>query len=347
MARLRKADPSSPGFTRRGRGRGFEYLDADGIRISDPVVLDRIRALAIPPAWRDVWICPDDRGHLQATGTDAAGRRQYLYHEAWRAHRDREKFEHVLDLAERLPDVREVVRDELNLSGVPRERALAGAVRLLDRGAFRIGSEQYTEENGSFGLATIRKDHVTIRDGRIRFDYTAKGGKRRLLTISDDQLVPLIRTLKRRRSGGEELLAYRTRRAWHDVTSTDVNDHLKELFDDPDASAKDFRTWHATVLATVGIAGHPLGGPTAQRRAISATIKDVAGSLGNTPAVCRASYIDPRVWDRYAQGETVADRIRLTEVHPDDHGSLHELEAAVVALLRGDAGSVTETRRAA
>src|SRR5919205_300806 len=209
MARLRRVDCSGAGIRRRRRGKGFEYLDADGRRITEPSVLDRIRELAIPPAWEDVWICPYPMGHIQATGVDAAGRKQYRYHDLWRERRDAEKFDSMLRFARTLPKLRRQVRKDLARDGMPREKALACAVRLLDRGFFRIGSEDYAEENDSYGLATIRKAHVTIEDDWMTFDYPAKSGKRRVQSLRDPDVLPIVVALKRRRGGGEELLAFK------------------------------------------------------------------------------------------------------------------------------------------
>ena len=337
MTPLRRVHWTTPGISRRRRGRGFVYTHANGQAVRDRETIARIEGLAIPPAWTDVWVCPDERGHLQAVGTDAAGRRQYLYHHAWRERRDRQKFDRVLRLARRLPSMRRVGRRHLTLRGIPRERALAGALRMLDLGFFRVGSESYTEENGSYGLATLRRTHVHVRGDEVTFDFAAKGGKRLVQTIKDDELARLTRALLRRDGGGRELLAYREHGTWRDVRSDDVNDYLKELADE-DVSAKDFRTWHATVLAAARLAAveQELTSVTSRKRAVSAVVKDVADALGNTPAVCRASYIDPRVIDRFMNGETIElpaggdlrdDRVRA------------RIEAAVLDLLGDERSS--------
>src|SRR3954451_3802309 len=203
VPRLRRSDCSLPGLRRRRRGRGFSYIDVDGRPVRDDDTLERIRALAIPPAWRDVWICPDASGHLQATGIDAAGRKQYRYHDAWRTRRDQEKFDDMTRFAQALPKLRSVVEADLRSSEkLTRERVLACAVRLLDRGFFRIGTEQYTVSNESYGLATIRKEHVTIEDGQMVFDYPAKSGQRRLQAVVDPLAIAIVQALKRRRGGG-------------------------------------------------------------------------------------------------------------------------------------------------
>jgi DNA topoisomerase-1 len=282
-----------------------------------------------------VWICADDRGHLQAVGTDDAGRRQYRYHDAWRDQRDREKFAHIERFAERLPDVRAQVTRDLRRRGFPRERVLACSVRLLERGLFRIGSEDYAEANGSFGLATLRKEHVTVHKVSAEFDFVGKAGKRHVREVSDPTVIPIIRAL-RRRHDGEELLAFREGDAWRDVRSADINTYVKEIAGD-DFSAKDFRTWHATVLAAVDLAGRtPVSSSDRARRgAVSKTVRHVAGHLGNTPAVCRRSYIDPRVFDRYLDDDVTLDLKALAEGAPQE-----VIEEAVLALLRGGSGSL-------
>src|SRR4051812_22461764 len=308
MPRLRRADCSAPGIRRVRRGRGFSYVDAtSGEPITDADTLERVRALVIPPAWQDVWICPWPNGHIQAVGTDARGRKQYRYHDTWREHRDREKFERMLAFARALPALRRTTDRRLRATEPTRERVLAGAVRLLDRGFFRIGSEAYAEENETYGLATMQKRHVRLEPGHvIRFDYVAKGGKRRVQSIVDPQVYRLVDELKRRRGGGDDLLAYKEQGRWHDILSTDVNGYIKEVTGG-DFTAKDFRTWTGTVLAAVGVAvsGRAAGSRTARNRAITRAVKEVSFYLGNTPAVCRASYIDPRVFDHYAAGVTV------------------------------------------
>lgn len=309
MVRLRRSDISEPGIRRQRRGKGFGYYDqATGEKITDADVLQRLKDLAIPPAWNDVWICPYPNGHLQAVGVDAAGRKQYRYHDAWRTRRDAEKFERMLAFARRLPEVR--TRCEALLAStdeLTRERVLACAVRLLDHGFFRMGSEAYAERNETYGLATMRKEHVRIRDGGIiEFDYTAKGNKRRVMELVDPTVLSVVSTLRRRRSGGQELLAYRCDGAWVDVASADINEFVKELAGE-EASAKDFRTWNATVLAAVALAvsGEAAASKTARKRAVARACKEVAHYLGNTPTVARNSYIDPRVFDRYESGWTI------------------------------------------
>jgi DNA topoisomerase-1 len=306
MSALKRVRCTGPGISRRRQGRGFTYVHPNGQRVRDDETLARIRSLAIPPAWADVWICTDERGHLQAVGTDGAGRKQYLYHDDWRARRDRQKFDRALRLARRLSAMRKVCERDITSRGLTRERALAGAVRLLDLGFFRIGSEAYTEENGSFGLATLRRAHVRVSRDEVLFDFAAKGGQRRIQTIRDPALAKLTGSLLRRKGGGKELLAYRDGTTWRDIRSEDINAYLKDLADE-EVSAKDFRTWHATVLMAALLASQEEGltSVTSRKRVVSTVVKEVADALGNTPAVCRASYIDPRVIERFLNGETI------------------------------------------
>ena len=346
MARLRRADLNGPGISRRGRGAGWEYFDEDGEKIGDLETLERIRELAIPPAWKDVWICPYPNGHIQAVGTDAAGRKQYRYHEAWRERRDTIKFERMADFARALPDVREATATHLRKRGFPRERVLACAVRLLDRGFFRIGGEEYAEENESYGLATIRKSHVTLNgNGVIAFDYPAKSGKRQVRSVVDPPVYRVVESLKKRRAGGPELLAYERDGVWFDVKSDDINAYIKETTGG-DFTAKDFRTWTGTVLAAVGLAvsGPVATSQTGRKRAMTRAIKEVAHYLGNTPAVARASYIDPRVFDRYASGVTIGGALEaLGDVaelgEPAFQGAI---EAAVLDLLEDETSPALE-----
>ncbi len=303
--RLRRSDPGADGIQRRRCGRGFRYLASDA-PVTDPRTLARIRALVIPPAWEDVWICVDPLGHIQAVGTDSAGRRQYLYHSRWRKQRDREKHDRVLGLGTALPQVREVVDHHLDGRGLTRDRVLAAAVRLIELGFFRPGGEEYAEENGTFGLATILKEHVTLAKGQLVFEYTAKGAKHREQAVAEEGVCAVVRSLKRRRAGGEKLLAYRSGARWHHITAADINDYIREV-SGGDYTAKDFRTWHATVLAAVGLAvSQRAEGEGARKRAVARVVREVADYLGNTPAVARASYIDPRVIRRYQDGRTIA-----------------------------------------
>jgi DNA topoisomerase-1 len=346
MPRLKRVDPSSPGIQRRRRGRGFEYVDEGGQRVEDDEILARVAALAVPPAWREVWICVEPMGHIQATGVDAAGRKQYRYHEKWRERRDAQKFDDMVAFARALPRMRLRVDRDLAGEGMTRDRVLACAVRLLDIGFFRIGSEEYAEKSESYGLATIRKEHVTVADGVVTFDYTAKSGQRRVQSVADPAACEVVAAMKRRRGGSPELLAFREEGGrWRDLKSDDVNAYIKEITGG-DFTAKDFRTWNATVLAAVSLASHgrDAASATARRRVISRAVKDVSFYLGNTPAVCRASYIDPRVIDHYEGGLTiVATLAELAEPGeqetPSDVALDGRVERAVLDLIAGDEDS--------
>jgi DNA topoisomerase-1 len=304
QGRLRRSDCSGPGISRRRRGGGFSYLDPEGGSVKDEDALERIRALAIPPAWRDVWICGDPYGHIQATGLDEAGRKQYLYHERWQLRAAQRKFESMREFATALPRLRRSVKRDLGREGMPRERALACAVRLLDLGFFRIGGEEYAETNESYGVATVLREHVSIDDGEVVFDFPAKSGQRRVQSIRDPEVKSAIEAMRRRRSGPDDLLVFREDGAWNDVRSEDVNAYLQAKAGE-DVSAKDFRTWHGTVLAAVELAREGVPRSKGAERAIRAAVKRVAERLGNTPAVCRSSYIDPRVLDRFRDGKTI------------------------------------------
>jgi DNA topoisomerase I len=315
--RLRRVSPNEPGWRRRRAGRGWVYLDVDGTRL-DPVAVARCQALVIPPAWQEVWICPVPNGHIQAVGTDAAGRRQYLYHEQWRVQRDADKFDRLLVVSRRLPKARAVVASHLRLPGMPRERALATAFRMLDLGYFRVGGESYAEAHGTYGLATILKSHVRHVHGTLQFAFLAKSGQQQLITIADPDLLETVAIMRRRRGGSRELLAYLEGRRWRDVTTADINAYVKAVIR-AEASAKDFRTWHGTVLAAIALAKSEIPPTTAARRkrAVAAAMREVAEYLGNTPAVARRAYVDPRVLDLYEDGTTIAAALRPLGEDPD------------------------------
>jgi DNA topoisomerase I len=318
------------------RGRGFSYVGDDGEPVRDREVLERIGALAIPPAWEDVWVCPDERGHIQATGIDAAGRKQYRYHDAWRERQDRVKFDRMLDFARALPRMRERLDADLARRGLVPQRVLACAVRLLDLGFFRVGSERYAAENETYGLATLRRGHLGFEGGEAVFDYRSKGGKRHVQSIADPTVLPTLRALKRRSGRGAALFAYRDGRHWADVRSEEVNDYLREVAGG-DFTAKDFRTWNATVLAAVSL-GRENGAAitkTARKRRIRDAVGEVADYLDNTPAVARSSYIDPGVFDRFDSGETIHRALRRAASENGRRFVERErIERAVMRLLR-------------
>ncbi|MEA2148011.1 MAG: topoisomerase [Solirubrobacteraceae bacterium] len=332
--RLRRSDCTGPGLRRRRHGRGWVYLDAEGERVPDAEVLTRIRELAIPPAWKEVWICPYPGGHIQATGVDDRGRKQYLYHQRWRERQDQKKFDDMIEFARALPTLRARVDADLALGGFARDQVLACAARLLDRGLFRIGTEDYAVTNETYGLATMKREHVTIAGDALQFDYPAKHGKRHLRQVLDPDVVDLVRRLKARRGGNDELLAFKDGRRWVDVKSADINAYLKDATG-LDVSAKDFRTWGATVFAAVALAASRSAGFSAakRKRLITLAIKQVAHQLGNTPAVARASYIDPRVFDRFRDGVVIdADTVGAGE------GTALQgaVEEAVLDLITGE-----------
>jgi DNA topoisomerase IB len=322
------------------RGRGFTYVDDRGLRVEDPSVLGRIAELVIPPAWKDVWICPYPNGHIQATGIDAAGRKQYLYHPIWRAKQDRRKFDDMIGFAEDLPEMRRTTEEILTGSdALSRERVLACALRLLDHGFFRIGSEGYAESNETYGLATMRKEHVSLQPGGgMVFDYPAKHGIQQVAGFSDQLSYEIVAQLKRRRTGGPELLAWRENGVWRDVRSPDINGFLKEITGG-DHTAKDFRTWCATAICAKALAiTRPSQlSKTGRKRAVVWAIKEVSNYLGNTPAVCRASYIDPRVIDAYDGGLVISDAVEecAADLRPGLEHHHPAIHAAVLDLVKG------------
>jgi DNA topoisomerase IB len=282
-----------------------------------------------------VWICPFPNGHLQAVGTDDAGRRQYLYHPEWRRKRDESKHDRVLEVAGRLPRARRRVALHLQLEGMPYERALATAFRLLDLGFFRIGGEEYAEANQSYGLATIRKEDVSLQNRQVIFDFVAKSGQERYVALADDLVRAAVADLLRRRSGGPELLAYRDGRRWRDITSAEINAYIKEQVGG-EVSAKDFRTWHGTVIAAVALAGanEHAATKTGRRRAVAAAMKEVAAYLGNTPTVARGSYVDPRVIDLFTDGVTISPRLASLDDDLSDGTTHGRIERAVLNMLK-------------
>jgi DNA topoisomerase I len=337
VVRLRTVSPSKPGWTRRrvppDPTKDFVYLDLDGAELVGPDA-ERCISLVIPPAWEDVWICPLPNGHIQAVGTDEAGRRQYRYHEAWRIKRDAAKHERVLEVAKNLPDAREQAAAHLRKKGMPYERAMGTAFRLLDLGFFRIGGEAYAEENHSYGLATIRREHVSFEGAQVVFDYVAKSGKERYIALVDKPVMRAVRDLVERDDDNPELLAYQVDGAWHDVTSTEINAYVKEIVKG-EVSAKDFRTWHGTVIAAVELAERLDGATTdsKRKRAVSAAMKEVAAYLGNTPAVARSSYVDPRLIDLFNDGITIDPALGAGK-HDLAGGATHgKIEEAVQELL--------------
>jgi DNA topoisomerase-1 len=321
------------GIRRKRAGRGFVYLSADGARITDPHELTRIKALAVPPAWTEVWICPVARGHIQATGRDARGRKQYRYHDDWRQVRDETKYDRLADFGRALPSIRTRVAADLSRPGLPREKVLAAVVRLLDGTLVRVGNPEYARENGSYGLTTMRDDHVNVFGSRLRLRFRAKGGKPVVVDLSDGRLARVVRRCQE--LPGEELFQY----VADDGTPTaidsgDVNDYLRAITGQ-DFTAKDFRTWGGSVLAARAL--QAIGSFESQRDGkskVSEAVKSVAKELGNTPAVCRGCYIHPGVIAAYT-GRTLDGVWRRTEASLNGGSEGLRLEEAVLlSLLR-------------
>lgn len=303
MVRLRRTSPEMPGWTRRRAGKGFSHRDEQGAPLA-PEDLARVKALVIPPAWRDVWICPHPNGHLQAVGTDEAGRRQYLYHPQWRAMRDAEKFDRVVELGRALPRLRRGLARSLASTERDLEWACALTLSLLDHGYFRVGSAEYTEEHGSFGLTTLRREHVRVRSGVARFDFVGKAGVEQSVLVDDERCVAALRSIARRRSGPDEFLCHRDANGWRCVEAEQVNEHLREATG-LDVTAKDFRTWHGTVLAGRALARADREAGAKARSVVASAMEEVASALGNTPSVARSAYVDPRVVAGYERGITM------------------------------------------
>jgi DNA topoisomerase-1 len=329
MPRLRRTFPDQPGWTRRRSGKGFVYLDEHGDRL-DADQVQRCKDLVIPPAWKDVWITPHPNGHLQAVGTDDAGRRQYLYHPQWRASRDAAKFDRILVFGKALSRARERVLADIGAEGMSLERGCAVAVRLLDLGYFRIGNDVYTDANGSFGLTTMLREHVSRTKDGLRFTFTGKSGIEHDITIDDPSAIDALDVMRRRRGGGDRLLAWKDGRHWKALSSSDVNDYIRTCFG-IDATAKDFRTWHATVIAASALAETDEPGQTkaSRKRAVSGAMKEVSEFLGNTPTLARTAYVDPRVVEAYERGRTVKVRGK----YDTDDARQAALERAVLKLL--------------
>jgi DNA topoisomerase-1 len=330
MPRLRRTAPDQPGWTRRRAGKGFTYLDQHGNRLGAEDV-QRCKELVIPPAWEDVWITPYANGHLQAVGTDDAGRRQYLYHPHWRASRDAAKFDRIIGFGKAMSKARERVLTDLGTEGMTQERACAVAVRLLDLGYFRIGNDVYTDTNGSFGLTTLLREHVTKRRGRLTFCFVGKSGVEHCIEIDDEPTIEALDVMRARRGGGDRLLAWKDGRRWRGLDSGQVNDYVREATG-VEATAKDFRTWHATVIAAAALADTDEPGETkaSRKRAVAATMKEVSEFLGNTPTLARTAYVDPRVVEAYEHGKTI--RVRSSYDTADARQAA--LERAVLRLLK-------------
>jgi DNA topoisomerase-1 len=344
---LRFSDPSVPGYARVRRGRGIAIVSPAGRPVKDRRILDRVASLVIPPAWTSVWIAPDATGHIQAIGYDARGRRQYIYHPRYRAEREAEKFRRLADFAAALPAIRRQVAADMGLRGLPRAKVVATVVHLLDRTLIRIGNRSYAEQNGSFGLSTLRNRHVEVGGSAVRFAFPGKSGREWRVRIDDRRVATVIRACQD--LPGQHLFQYvdddRRRRT---ISSDDVNAYLRAICG-REVSAKDFRTWAGTVLCGVALSlAPPADGERHVRRQIASAVRAVAHRLGNTPAVCRSSYIHPVVLGAHAGGDLFRAARRLQHRN-GEHDGLTSAERVVLKLLRRAAGAstskATATRR--
>ena len=344
-AGLRYVNDAQPGITRKRAGRAFSYRDPQGRLIKDRRALARLRALAIPPAWTEVWICPDPRGHLQATGRDLRGRKQYRYHDEWRTIRDAHKFDRVLIFARALPQIRARVDADLRRRGLPRERVLASIVRLLETTLIRVGNAEYARENKSFGLTTIRHRHVEVNGSAIAFEFRGKSGKVHKVTTRDRRLARIVRACHE--LPGQELFQYLDEDGGrHDVDSADVNAYLQEISGEP-FTAKDFRTWAGTVLASLALSEfESFDTQAAAKRNITRAIEHVANHLGNTVAVCRKAYIHPVILDAYLDGSLLEFlKGRVEETLREELAGLSSEEGTVLAFLQQRLAREVERRR--
>lgn len=346
-ASLRYATDATPGIRRRRSGRGFSYRDPDGKLVTDRETLRRIRALAVPPAWKDVWICPSASGHIQATGHDAKGRKQYRYHKRWQAVRDETKYGRMADFANALPRIRRRVRADLALPGLPRRKVLAIIVRLLETTMIRIGNEEYARENGSFGLTTMQNRHLHVERGRILLRFRGKSGKSHAVGVEDRALARLVRNC--RDLPGQQLFQYVDDDGEPEgVDSADVNEYLQEIAGE-DFTAKDFRTWGGTLLAAA-LVREPAETQTARKAMMLEAINTVAKQLGNTPTICRKSYIHPAVLETFTACEAW-ERWSAACEKPMGHASLRAHERRLLRYLtmceRGKQPKASKTARAA
>jgi DNA topoisomerase-1 len=333
-AGLRYVSDDQPGYVRKAKGDDFEYFDAEGKPIRDEQRLLRIRRLAIPPAWKNVWICPLPNGHIQATGRDARGRKQYRYHERWREVRDENKYERIVIFGESLPKIRRRVRTDLKLPGLPRNKILATVVQLLERTFIRVGNEEYARENKSFGLTTMQDRHVDVKGSKLRFRFRGKSGRSHEVDVTDRQIAKIVTTVQD--LPGQDLFRYvDADDQVRDITSQDVNDYLREITGE-DFTAKDFRTWAGTVLAAIAL--NSIGAFETKKQAKS-NIKDaisaVAKVLGNTPAICRKCYVHPAVLESYLDGHLIEGLKQKTkEALENEMNDFRSGEAAILRFLR-------------
>ena len=342
---LRYVSDARPGIRRKKAGKGFAYTRTDGSKLSKSDVRKRIKALAIPPAWTDVWICPLAEGHMQATGRDAKGRKQYRYHARFREVRESTKYEHVVAFADALPSIREKVREHMALRGLPREKVLATVVHLLETTLIRVGNDDYAKQNDSYGLTTLKNRHVTVDRNEVRFRFTGKSGKQWSLRVRDRRIAKIIKACQE--LPGQELIQYIDEEGkCRDVTSSDVNDYLGEITGQ-DITAKDFRTWAGTVLAAMALHELESFDSAAQaKRNLRAAIEKVSARLGNTPTICRKCYVHPEVMNSYMDGNLVLElKTKAESELRSGMESLRPEEAAVLALLRGRLAKEAEDSR--
>ena len=328
-AGLRYVSDDEPGLTRRRKGKGFIYVDARGRQVKDAATLDRIRKLAVPPAYEDVWICADEDGHIQATGRDARGRKQYRYHPRWSEVRDANKYERMVAFGSMLPRLRKRIDAHMRRKGLGRRKVLATVVHLLDTTLIRIGNADYARANESYGLTTLRNKHVDVSSNELRFEFKGKSGKMWKLKVRDRRIARIVRQVQE--LPGQQLFQYIDRSgAMRGVTSSDVNDYLREIANEP-ISAKDFRTWAGTVLAAMELGEYEtFTSATAAKKNVREAITRVAARLGNTPTICRKCYVHPQVLDSYLAGD-LAERMRRRGRAPT---GLEPEEAAVLAFLK-------------
>ncbi len=333
-AGLRYVSDEQPGYSRQRRGKKFVYFDTEGKEIRDEARILRIDRLGIPPAYADVWICPSPHGHLQATGRDDRGRKQYRYHERWRQERDENKYEKMIIFGQALPKIRRRINRDLKRRGLPRERVLATIVQLLERTFIRVGNQEYARENKSFGLTTMRTRHVQVRGATVRFRFRGKSGKEHDVDTEDRRVARIIKKLQE--LPGQEVFQYLDEEGErHRITSDDVNEYLREITGE-EFTAKDFRTWAGTVMTAMALgAQEPFQNKSEARQNVKAAIGAVAKMLGNTPAICRKCYVHPAVLETYLDGDLIAGLKKTTEKTLEDSlGDLRSDEAAVLAFLR-------------
>jgi DNA topoisomerase-1 len=328
---LRYVCDSGPAIRRRRAGKGFLYLDAKGRRVANVDTLKRIRSLVIPPAWKDVWICASTNGHIQATGRDAKGRKQYKYHAEYREAREQSKYEHLFAFAAALPTIRATVAEHMSLRGLSREKVLATVVHLLETTLIRVGNDEYARNNQSYGLTTLKSDHVAVEGSEVRFQFTGKSGKQWSLAMRDRRVARIIRACQE--LPGQDLLQYfNEEEELHAVSSGDVNAYLREITGG-DITAKDFRTWAGTILMARYLAiSEPFTSAMQAKRVMSAAVKKVAAALGNTAAVCRKSYIHPAISDAYLSGAFVLKV--MEDSSSSKSAGLRPEEVAILALLK-------------